>query len=192
MDIGKAFTDAFNIYIKNFVIIVLAGLVSSLLGFLICPFVGFQMMFVKAKRGGAIAFNDVFAPFSKFMNLALGALWIGILIALCFAPSVLAFYLNWNLVGSLLAVAAVLAAIYLGVSWMFALLMIYDKGLSINQGLKASRELVAKNNFWMHLVLVILAGIVGGLGNILWGVGAILTMPIGMGAIAAVYAEETK
>jgi hypothetical protein len=39
---------------------------------------------------------------------------------------------------------------------------------------------------------VILAGIVGGLGNILWGVGAILTMPLGVGAIAAAYVEETK
>lgn len=192
MDIGKAFTDSFNIYIKNFIIILLAGIVSSILGFLIVPLVGFQMMFVKAKRGGAIAFNDVFSTFSKFVNLFFGAIWIGILIALCFAPSVLCFYLNWNLVGSLLMVAAVLLAVYLGVSWMFALLLIYDKGLSINQGLKASRELVAKNNFWMHLVLVILAGVVSGLGNILWGVGAILTMPLGIGAIAAVYAEETK
>ncbi|MFA4906366.1 MAG: hypothetical protein WC645_07675 [Candidatus Margulisiibacteriota bacterium] len=192
MDIGKAFTDSFNIYIKNFIIILLASIVSSILGFLICPLVGFQMMFVKAKRGGAIAFNDVFAPFSKFINIALGAAWIAILLALTFVPSVICFYLGWNLVGSLLAVAAILLAIYLGVSWMFALLLIYDKGLSVNQGLKASRELVAKNNFWMHLVLVILAGIVGGLGNILWGVGAILTMPVGIGAIAAVYAEETK
>jgi membrane-anchored glycerophosphoryl diester phosphodiesterase (GDPDase) len=192
MDIGKAFKDSFNIYIKNFIIILLAGIVSSLLGFLIAPLVGFQMMFVKAKRGGVVAFNDVFAPFSKFTNLALGALWISIVISLCFVPSIVCFYFNWNLVGALLIVAAILLVIYLGVSWMFALLMIYDKGLSIGQGLKASRELVAKNNFWMHLVLVILAGIVGGLGNILWGVGAILTMPLGVGAIAAAYVEETK
>jgi hypothetical protein len=192
MDIGKAFTDSFNIYIKNFIIILLAGIVSIILGFLIAPLVGFQMMFVKAQRGGAVAFNDIFAPFSKFINIALGALWISILICLCFVPSIVCFYLNWNLVGSLLIVAAVLLVIYLGVSWIFALLMIYDKGLSIGQGLKASRELVAKNNFWMHLVLVILAGIVAGLGNILWGVGAILTMPLGVGAIACAYAEETK
>jgi len=192
MDIGKAFKDSFNIYVKNFIIILLAGIVSSLLGFLIAPLVGFQMMFVKAQRGGSVAFNDVFAPFSKFINLALGALWISIVIALCFVPSIVCFYFNWNLVGALLIVAAILLVIYLGVSWMFALLMIYDKGLSIGQGLKASRELVAKNNFWMHLVLVILAGIVGGLGNILWGVGAILTMPLGVGAIAAAYVEETK
>jgi hypothetical protein len=192
MDIGKAFTDSFNIYIKNFVIILLAGLVSSILGFLVCPLVGFQMMFVKANRGSAVVFNDVFAPFGKFVNLFFGAVWIAILLTLAFIPSTLCFYLGWNLVGSLLIIAAVLLDIYLGVSWVFSLLMIYDKGLSINQGLKASRALVAKNNFWMHLVLVILAGIVSGLGNILWGVGAILTMPLGVGAIAAAYVEETK
>ncbi|MDD5382785.1 MAG: hypothetical protein PHH60_03925, partial [Candidatus Margulisbacteria bacterium] len=66
------------------------------------------------------------------------------------------------------------------------------KGLSINAGLAASRALVTKNNWWLHFLLVVLAGFVGGIGNVLWGIGAILTMPLGIGAIACAYAEESK
>jgi len=192
MDIGKAFVDSWNIYVKNIIIIILAGIVSSLLGILIAPLVGFQMMFVKAKRGNPVSFNDVFATFGAFINLFFGAIWIGIILTLMFAPMGICFYLGWNAIGFLFLIAAVLVDIYLGVNWMFALLLIYDKGLSIGAGMKASRELVAKNNWWLHLVLLILAGVVGGLGNIVWGIGVILTMPIGIGAIACAYAEEAK
>jgi len=192
MDIGKAFVDSWNNYVKNIVIIILAGIVSSIIGILVAPLVGFQMMFVKAKRGQPVAFNDVVAPFSCFVNLFFGAILIGLILTLMFAPMGICFYLGWNAIGFLFLLAAILIDIYLGVCWMFALLLIYDKGLSIIEGMKASRELVTKNNWWLHLVLVILAGIVGGLGNIVWGIGVILTMPIGIGAIASAYAEEAK
>ena len=192
MDIGKAFVDSWNIYIKNFIIILLAGIVASILSILIAPYVGFQMMFVKSKRAAGISFNDVFAPFSKFLSLFFGAIWIGIILLLALIPAVICFYMQWNLIGGILMLAGILLDIYLGVSWMFALLLVYDKNLSINDALKASREIVSKNNWWMHLLLLILAGIVGSIGNILWGVGAILTLPLGMGAIACAYAEEAK
>ncbi|MFA4884163.1 MAG: hypothetical protein WC903_06930 [Candidatus Margulisiibacteriota bacterium] len=192
MDIGKAFVDAWNIYVKNFVIIILAGIVAMILGILVAPLVGFQMMFVKAKRGEAISFNDIFAPFSKFIPLALGAAWIFILLCLAFFPMAIAFWLNWNWLGMILTVAAIVWDIYVGVGWLFALLLIYEKGLGINAALKASREIVGKNNWWLVFLLVILAGFVSGLGNIAWGIGAILTMPLGTGAIACAYAEAAK
>ncbi|MBU0630440.1 MAG: hypothetical protein KKC80_05920 [Candidatus Margulisbacteria bacterium] len=192
MDIGKAFVDAWNNYTKNFVVLILAAIVSSIIGILIAPMVGFQMMFVKAIRGEAVSFNDIFAPFRRFGALALAACWITILLMLAFIPGGLCFYLNWNLVGGLLIFAAILLDIYLGVCWLFALLLIYDKGMSINNSLKTSREIVTRNNWWMHFLLVVLAGIVSSLGNVLWGIGAILTMPVGVGAIASAYAEETK
>ena len=192
MDIGKAFIDAWSIYIKNFVILVLAGIVAAILSILVAPMVGFQMMFVKAKRGEQIAFNDIFAPFKSFVNLFFGAVWIGILVFLMLLPGIICLNMGWNAVGGVLLFLGILAAIYFGISWIFALLLIYDKGLSINNGMKASRALVQKNNWWMHLLLIILAGIVGGIGNIAWGIGAILTLPLGYGAIASAYAEESK
>jgi hypothetical protein len=41
-------------------------------------------------------------------------------------------------------------------------------------------------------MLAILAGIVGSLGQFLFGFGVILTIPLGTGAIASAYANETK
>ncbi|MBU1866875.1 MAG: hypothetical protein KKD13_00155, partial [Candidatus Margulisbacteria bacterium] len=61
MDIGKAFVDAWNTYTKNLIVIILAAIVSSILWYLIVPMVGFQMMFVKAKRGEGVSFNEVFS-----------------------------------------------------------------------------------------------------------------------------------
>jgi hypothetical protein len=192
MDIGKAFSDSWNTYLKNFIIIFLAGIVSAILGILIAPMVGLQMMFVKAKRGGAVAFGDVFAPFSKFLSLVLAILFFGLVMVGFMIPSVICFYFNWPMIGSIFMLLAVLAELYLGVCWMFSLMLIYDKGLAVMDSLKTSREIVLKNNWWMHLLLVILSGIVGGLGNLLWGIGAFLTMPLAVGAIASAYAEEAK
>lgn len=193
MDIGKAFVDSWNIYIKNFIIILLAGIVASILSILVAPLVGFYMMFVKAKRGVAISFNDVFGQFGKFVPLFFGAIWIGILMLLILAPGIVVLSMGWNnTIGGLLLAIGILADIYLGVCWMYALYIIADKGLGINASLSASRALVTKNNWWMHLLLMILAGIVAGIGNVAWGIGSILTMPIGMGAIACAYAEEAK
>jgi hypothetical protein len=192
MDIGKAFVDSWNIYIKNFIIILLASIVSALLGFLIAPTVGLQYMFVKAKRGSAVAFMDVFAPFGRFFSVAGGALLIGVIVMLCLVPAMVCFNYNWGTLGGILLAAAIIAIIYLGVCWIFSLMLIYDKGLSIMDGLKTSRAIVTKNGWWMHFLLLVLVGIVAGLGNMLWGIGALLTMPLGAGAIASVYADEAK
>ncbi|MCX5726104.1 MAG: glycerophosphoryl diester phosphodiesterase membrane domain-containing protein [Candidatus Saganbacteria bacterium] len=195
MDISKAFVNSWNTYVKNFIVIILASIVAMLLSILVAPLIGFQMMFVKAKRGSSINFNDIFAPFSCFLPLFLGAIWIGILLALAFIPAVICFYLKWNAIGAILMIAAWIFDIYLGVNWMFALLLVYDKKMKIGEAMKASQAMVSKNNWWMHLVLLILAGIVSGIGGIVPVIGlifTIFTMPIGTGAIANVYADETK
>lgn len=192
MDISKAFVDSWNVYVKHFFVIVLASIVASLLSILIAPVVGLQMMFVKAKRGGNVEFNELFSPFKRFFALFFGAIWIMILLLLVYLPAIIAFSLNWNVIGLVLVLAGIAADIYLGVSWMFAILMIYDQNLSIGAAMKASRELVVGNNFWLHLLLLVLAGIVSGLGNIIWGIGAFLTLPLGLGAIVCAYIEESK
>ena len=192
MDIGKAFVESWNIYIKNFIIILLASIVSTLLGFLIAPTIGLQYMFVKAKRGNAVAFNDVFAPFGRFFSVFFGGILIGVLILLCFVPAMVCSYLNWNTLAGILAALGAVAVVYLGVCWIFSLMLVYDKGLSIIDGLKTSRAMVTKNGWWLHFLLLVLVGIVAGIGNMLWGVGFLLTMPLGVGAIASAYADEAK
>lgn len=179
MDIVKAFIDAWNIYVKNFFTILLTTLVVMFLGVItlgilyIPLLVGLQMMFVKAKRGEPITLSDVFAPMKRFFAIFFGSIWIGILVAI-------------GLI--LLIVPGLIWASW----WMFALLFIVDKNMGIGAGMRASKEIVRKNNLWMHLLLLILAAIVSNLGSYVFWVGILLTMPLGWGAVACAYADESK
>jgi len=179
MDIVKAFTDAWNIYVKNFFTIFLATLVVLVLGVLtlgllyVPLLVGLQMLFVKAKRGEAIALNDIFAPVQRFFALFFGTIWMAILIVI-------------GLI--LLVVPGLCWATW----WMYALLFIFDKKLGIGAGMRASKDLVRKNNLWMHLLFLILTSVVANLGSYVFGVGILLTMPLGWGALACAYADESK
>ncbi len=179
MDIVKAFTDAWNIYIKNFFTIFLSTLAALILSFvtlgiLYLPLmVGIQMMFVKAKRGEEISLNDIFAPIRRFFAIFFGAIWIGILIV----------------IGLILLI---IPGLCWASWWMFALLFIFDKKMGISEGMRASKEIVRKNNLWLHLLLLILAWVVGNIGTYLYGVGIIFTLPLGLGAVACAYADQSQ
>ena len=179
MDIVKAFTDAWDIFSKNFVMYGLATLVVVILGMatigiLYIPLiVGLQMMFVKAKRGEKVILHDLFNPFKHFFDLFFGSIWIAILVLLGLC---------------LLIVPGLCFAAW----WMYAPLFIADKGKHIGQAMRASKEMVRGKNLWTHLLLLVLGGVVANMGfHILW-IGFLITMPIGWGAIACAYADETK
>jgi len=191
MDIGKAFIDAWNIYTKNFIVVFLAGIVAVLLCWLVSPAIGFQMMFIKAGKGTPIVFNDVFAAFDRFGALVLGSLLIILLLLLCFLPAAICFLMNWDILGVLLIIAGLSLGIYLAVCWIFSLLMICDQGLSLGAALASSRALVIKNGWWTHFLLLVLVGIVAGIGKALLGIGVLLTIPLGIGALTCAYAEES-
>jgi len=88
-----------------------------------------------------------------------------------------------------------LALIYLYVSIMYAFLMIQDKGLAPKEALFASKDLVAKNNFWMHLLFLVLVGIVYVIPVIIPTLGFILMFLTGSyacGVLACAYENEAK
>ena len=182
MDIVKPFKDAWEIYIKNFLTILLATLITIILGMitlgiLILPLVvGLQMLFVKAKRGQPIALNDIFAPIKRISAIYFSGIWICILVAI-------------GLI--LLIVPGLCWASW----WMYSLLFIFDKGLGIGAGMRASKEIVRKNNLWMHLILILLVGFIMNVGNFIPMLNIaldILLMPLALGAIACAYVEEAK
>lgn len=199
MDIGLAFVDTWNIYRKNFIVIILAELVFFImsvvtLGILSYPMmVGFQTLFVKAKRGENIKLTDIFIPVRQsFFRLIGLIIWISIIMLLLLLPAIISFILGLGIIGAVLLLIAVLVNIHLVICWMFSYLLVSDKGLGINEALKASREMVRKNNFWLHLLLLILGGIVANLGCVLWGIGFLLTMPFGVGSVACAYVQENN
>ena len=201
MDIGKLFNDAWNIYSKNVVTIILSFIVAALLsaitiGILAIPlFTGVQMLFVKAKRGEAITLNNIFDTLKNFGNMIIaGLIIIAVVIVTCLIPRIF-YFLRLPALGMILYIAAIIFLAYLYVTWMFVFLLIQDKGIAPKDALQKSRELVMQNNFWMHLLLLVLAGIVYMIPGIIPIIGMILMLasgPYACGVIACAYADEAK
>ena len=183
MDVVKPFKDSWEIYSKNFITIFLSligaiALSCITLGILMMPLlVGFMMQFVKAKRGQAIAFNDIFEPIgAKYWPLTLAGLWTGLLTSFGFALLILPG-LCWS------------------AWWLYTYYFIADKNLGIGAAMRASKDLVRKNDIWMHIVFIILVGAVVGVGSSVPLAGPVLgllLLPISLGAISCAYVEEAK
>ncbi len=198
MNIIKSFNDSWSIYTKNFITLVLAFILVILIsvftfGILAIPLmVGYQMMFLKAKRGESFSTNIIFSQFKKYFRLIFASLLIGIIEVAAFIPALLLLNMDMSTLGNIFFVLGLLFDIFIGVSFIFALLLIADKDLKVRNSLKTSMDLVLKNNFWMHLVLIVLVGIVTQIGSFAWGVGVIFTAPLAIGAISCAYADEVQ
>jgi hypothetical protein len=201
MDIVKAFTDTWDIYRKNFAVIILASIAVFIIyllvfltglflshnlhiyvlftGLLLFPtlilplMTGLQLMFLKGSRGEAVLVTDLFAPFKRLPVVWLGGFLIGVLI----------------FIGTCLLV---LPGLFLAVIWMYVLLFICDKNMGVIAALRASQTTVMNNNFWQHGLLLASTGIITYLGNLLPFAGVILTLPLAVGVIACAYAETAK
>lgn len=190
MNIGKPFVDAWNIYTKNIVTMLVALIIVIILscvtlGILSVPlFIGFQMLFVKAMRKKKIVANEVLDPINRWFSLFFGNLAISILI----------------FIGVLLLVVPGLAW---AAWWMYTLLFIFDQNMHIEDGMRSSKEVVRKNGTWWHLLfLVILCFINVVVGQIIlafripfwvyYVLTVLITAPITSGALACAYADESK
>ncbi len=126
MNLSKPFVDSWNIYIKHlgtilvgFIIVIILSIVT--LGILLIPLlVGFQMLFVKAKRGEQISANEVLAPINRYFSLVFGRLGIGLLIVfgLCLLIVPGLTWLSW---------------------WMYASLYMFDRSMHIEDAMKSSK-----------------------------------------------------
>ena len=137
---------------------------------------GLYRLFLKLHRGEPAEFGDVFSTFStSYLQVFLYALVQLILIGICLVPgyalSMIGSILSQRneAIGMLLSFIGVLLvfppAVYLTVSWVFAPLLIVDKGLDFWPAMELSRKVVAKQFFGVLGLLFIcglifLAGIV--------------------------------
>lgn len=179
MNLEKIFKSAINIFSKNSLTVILGFLVMAVvcvvtLGIL-SPVVGtgYQMMLLKAKRGKKIEVNDIFCAMNKFWPLWGLALWIG-LICVLLAMTIIGF----------------IPMIFLVTWWMYANILIVDKNLSVSKAMKMSKDIVRKNNIWMHLLLLILVNLISSLGSYVMFIGILITGPIAAAALVSAYDEE--
>lgn len=87
------------------------------------------------------------------------------------------------LLGKLLALAWHFGV---GTLLMFTLFLIADRKMDFMTAVKESANRV-KTNFWPFLGLFVVAGVIGGIGGVLFLVGLVVTLPIGICILAVAY-----
>lgn len=180
--------EGFDLYKNHMGLLILAALLVVVvsvisLGLLGGPMAaGFFWVALRLKDGASPAptATDVFKGFEVFVPTFLFGLVLGV--SLYIVNQVLGFVpvLGW--------VAAMLATIAIAALVFFALPLIVDRRMEFVPAVKASVELV-KPVLPQFMLFVFLAGLAGGVGALLCGVGLVLTLPISYCAMAVAYRD---
>jgi len=144
----------------------LGALVGLLLGAVFMG--GLNLYYLRFLRGETPQFADIFAGFT----LALVPLMLGGLVSTLLTG-----------VGFLLLV---IPGIYLAVAWVFTALLIIDQKLEFWTAMEISRRVVTAQ-WWRMFGLMIVAGILGAFGAVVFIVGLFFTIPITIGSIVVAY-----
>lgn len=158
---------------------------------------GIYRLVLKLHRGEPAEFGDAFSAFStSYLALFLYTIVQGILIGITVVPGYAliivgsmiaerneAVGLLLTLVGFLIAMPA---AIYLGVSWVFASPLIVDKGLDFWPAMELSRKVVAKQFFSVFGLLILCALIVFA-GVLALCLGIFVAAPLALASVAVAY-----
>ena len=185
---GKWIEAGFNLYKNNFSPLVLAAIIALVLstvtvGLLAGPMIAglfimtLQLLRKEVPRPGA---GRVFRGFDYFLNAFLFVAVWGI--AILIGSFILALF---PVIGQLLSLFFLYAA---QAFLMFGMFLIVDKELNF---LPASRESIqtVKTNFWPFFGLSAIAGIIGSIGAVAFGIGIVLTIPIQVCILTVAYQE---
>jgi hypothetical protein len=171
LDIGLALKQAARLFVKDLAPLIIAALIAGALslltlGVLAGPlFAGLYGMVIRRVRDGKQpAVGDVFSGLQRFWSYLAAALVLVLLIGLA----------SITIVGGF-----VLATI-----WLYVFPLMVDRGMSLGEAMKASKDLVLKAGFWEHLALVAVLFVIVSVAN---GALAILAIPFVIVAVTAAY-----
>jgi len=183
LDIGKCFTDAWEVYKVNILILILSALifqVISLFTLLILSgplFGGYCLMTMNAMRKAdkKVELNDMFKMLGKFWPL----------LGLFFLQGIAIF------AGLLLLIVP---GILLMALWLYTYFIMVDKNKGVMDSLKASWNLVKGKGLWINLALAIiylvLSGVSGQIPVVGWLMNIIM-VPFGLLLITSAYLQQT-
>ena len=185
---GPWMEQGFALYKENLALLILSALLVWLLsvlslGILAGPMAAGMVLItlrLQDKTEPKPEIGDLFQGFSFFLNAFLFALvysvvaYVGYFILL-FVP----------MIGPLAAMVYLFALFTLV---LFAMFLIVDKKMDFWPAIMASVEKV-KTNFWPFLGFTVVISIAGGVGSILCGIGAILTLPFAYCAATVAYRD---
>lgn len=185
MELVKNIQQSFNLYQKNFGLLLLACLVAGAisfisLGILAGPMIGgIIVLGIKLNRGEKAEFNEIFSHFDQFIPT--------LVVTLLLYGAGLVFYIIGSipLIGRIINFAASPA---LFIIYYLAVGFIVDQKMRTIDAVKRSIDCFAAEpaQLWLYsLVMMFL----GGIGSIILFVGVILTMPLGMMGMSLIYQQ---
>ncbi|MBL67738.1 MAG: hypothetical protein CMO74_04675 [Verrucomicrobiales bacterium] len=181
---------------------------------------GFHLFFIRQIRGEVCGFGDLFQGFSRnYLHLLLLPIAIGIISLVAMLPGILTIVLGatgfveglWDALKQAnetkglaplftlikASFGVVMAGIFLMVvgnafvmtRFSFAFWLVVDKRMSFSDAMGVSSNKVS-GQFWKVFGLVFVAQLIGGLGQIAFGIGVLFTLPICWCAMAAMYVRN--
>jgi len=187
--IGDAISEGWNIYKGNFGLVFLGCLITWLVSAVSCNicigplFFGIFMMLARIvkKSEPKPEVGDVFKGFDKFLPAFLLVLVCGICYFVLQCILLMIPVVGWIL---LLIVAFAYGPI---LTW--ALMLVANRDMKWTEAVGFVLKSTFNGNFTMPIVLGILAGIIGGAGIVVCGVGLLFTMPLALCIYAAAYEQ---
>jgi hypothetical protein len=187
--IGDAISEGWNIYKGNFGLVFLGCLITLLVSAVSCNicigplFCGMFMMLARIvkKSEPKPEVGDVFKGFDKFLPAFLLVLVCGICYFVLQCILLMIPVVGWIL---LLIVAFAYGPI---LTW--ALMLVANRDMKWTEAVGFVLKSTFNGKFTMPIVLGILAGIIGGAGIVVCGIGLLFTMPLALCIYAAAYEQ---
>jgi len=176
LDLGKVLKQGWDLMMKDIVPLIVGGLIVGVLSvvtlFILMPVLNaglYKMVIRRVKEGRTAEIGDVFSCFDQFGTLFVTGLVCGLLIML----------------GTILCI---IPGLLLATIWIYTTPLILEKKVGMGAALRMSKEMVTKNGFGPHLVILLVLMVLMGAANaISGGLAGILATPFMVAVIMAMY-----
>lgn len=185
MEYVKNIQQSFNLYLKNFGLLLLASLISGAisfisLGILAGPVIGGVLILgIKLNRGEKGELNEVFSHFDQFLPTLIATLllWGAVLV--------------FNIIGVIPVIGRMINFVVspaLTIVYFLAIGFIVDQKMRPIDAIKRGIDYFAAEpiQLWLYSLVMLF---IGSIGSIIFIVGVILTMPLAMLGMSIVYQQ---
>ena len=189
MDVGMSLGDGWRVFVRDIGVLIVAGFIAVLLSGITIGILGgplyaglTAMILGRVRDGRPPQIGDVFSRFDRFgaYLLAFYVLVIGIAVG---------------------TVLFIVPGLYLGAIWFYVFPLMVDRGLSVGDALRESRQMANANKLGSHMLTVLVLGVISlvasgvvgaGLRDSNFALGTLvqgIVLPFTLAVIVAAYAR---
>ncbi len=185
MEIGNSIQKSFDLYLKNFGVLLLACLIAGIIaavtfGILSGPLAGgVFVLCLKLLRGEKGELNEIFAHFDQFVPTLIATLMIWAASLIVWVVGMLPF-IGW--------IINLVVGPALGLLYFLTMGFVVDQKMKPWEALRRSIDCCATEPLLLWIYALI-CGILGGIGAIIFGIGIILTLPFGIVGFTLAYQQ---